>query len=94
MFLVMCRENSERQCIIYSNLNGRFFRGQALKQVIGTFNTFLFLFFFVVLELNAFVKGAIEGFLSSLALLIFFAILPLVSMESIFQARTQIQYGC
>ena len=32
-----------------------------------------------VLELNAFVKGAIEGFLSGLALLVFFAILPLVS---------------
>ncbi|CAH3184558.1 unnamed protein product, partial [Porites lobata] len=31
-----------------------------------------------VLELNAFVKGAIEGFLSGLALLVFFAILPLV----------------
>lgn len=31
-----------------------------------------------VLELNAFVKGAIEGFLSGLALLIFFAILPLI----------------
>ena len=32
-----------------------------------------------VLELNAFDKGAIEGFLSGLALLVFFAILPLVS---------------
>ena len=32
-----------------------------------------------VLELNAFVKGAIEGFLSGLALLVFFAILTLVS---------------
>lgn len=31
-----------------------------------------------VLELSAFVKGAIEGFLSSLALMIFFAILPLI----------------
>lgn len=31
-----------------------------------------------VLELSAFVKGAIEGFMSSLALLIFFAILPLI----------------
>lgn len=31
-----------------------------------------------VLELSAFVKGAIEGFLSSLALVIFFAILPLI----------------
>ena len=39
-------------------------------------------FFFVVLDLNAFVKGAIEGFLSSLALMIFFAILPLVSIKS------------
>lgn len=49
-----------------------------------TLNTF-FSFFFVVLDLNAFVKGAIEGFLSSLALMIFFAILPLVSIESTFQ---------
>jgi len=31
-----------------------------------------------VLELSGFVKGAIEGFLSSLALVIFFAILPLI----------------
>ncbi|KAK2563346.1 CSC1-like protein ERD4 [Acropora cervicornis] len=31
-----------------------------------------------VLELSAFVKGAIEGFMSSLALMIFFAILPLI----------------
>jgi len=38
-----------------------------------------------VLDLNAFVKGAIEGFLSSLALMIFFAILPLVSIKSTFQ---------
>lgn len=38
---------------------------------------------FSVLELNAFVKGAIEGFLSGLALLIFFAILPLVSTDRI-----------
>lgn len=35
----------------------------------------------LVLELSAFVKGAIEGFLSSLALMIFFAILPLVSIS-------------
>ena len=35
-----------------------------------------------MLDLNAFVKGAIEGFLSSLALMIFFAILPLVSIKS------------
>ena len=42
-----------------------------------------------MLELNAFVKGAIEGFLSSLALLIFFAILPLVSIE-----RTELKNDC
>lgn len=43
--------------------------------------TAFFVFLFLVLELSGFVKGAIEGFLSSLALVIFFAILPLVSIH-------------
>ena len=53
-----------------------------------TLNTSFFLAFLAVLDLNAFVKGAIEGFLSSLALMIFFAILPLVSMEIHFNVQS------
>ena len=53
------------------------------SRVLVFFGTLPVSLSFSVLELNAFVKGAIEGFLSGLALLIFFAILPLVSTDRI-----------
>ena len=49
-------------------------------QSLGSKNEILvFFLFLLVLDLSSFVRGAIEGVLSSVALWIFFAILPLVS---------------
>ena len=43
------------------------------------FSGWMFYFIFVVLYYNEFVRGIIEGVLSSIVLWIFFAVLPLVS---------------